>query len=263
MPKQQTKRRRKRHQAVSAYAGDVRPTGVLGFLGNPQMVRVVFIAMALALAVGGGIAIFGTGAFGGGGGIHSNSSFVLPDEDDNFDNSGATPEPTAELQQYTSAPALSIDPEKTYLATIETELGDIQIELFPGQAPQTVNNFVFLAQEGFYDGLIFHYVLDDFTVNAGDPSCTVGSFSCNGTGGPGYTIPDEINDTPFVEAGVLAMASDLNTPDSGGSQFFITLNALPELDGSYTAFGRVLSGLDVAAQLTVGTEIQTIQIQEQ
>ena len=262
MPKRQTKRRHKRHQAVSAYAGDVRPTGVLGFLGNPQMVRVVFIAMALALVVGGGVAIFGSGAIGGGG--HSNpQGFVLPDENDDTDNFGTTPEPTIELRQYASAPALSIDPEKTYLATIETELGDIQIELFPGQALQTVNNFVFLAQEGFYDGLIFHYVRDDFTVNAGDPSCTVGSFACSGTGGPGYTIPDEINDTSFVEAGVLAMASDLNTPDSGGSQFFITLNALPELDGSYTAFGRVLSGLDVAEQLTVGTEIRTILIQEQ
>ncbi|MCH8900874.1 MAG: peptidylprolyl isomerase [Chloroflexi bacterium] len=218
--------------------------------------------MALALAVGGGIAIFGTGAFGGGGGIHSNSSFVLPDEDDDFDNSGVTPEPTAELRQYTSPPALSIDPEKTYLATIETELGDIQIELLPGQALQAVNNFVFLAREGFYDGLIFHYALEDFTVIAGDPSCTAGSSACRGTGGPGYTIPDEINDTPF-EAGVLAMAIDRNTPDSGGSQFFIALSDRPELDGSSTAFGRVLSGLDVAAQLTVGTEIQTIQIQEQ
>lgn len=259
MPKQQTKRRRKRHQAVSAYAGDVRPTGVLGFLGNPQMVRVVFIGMALALAVGGGVAIFGTGFVGGG--RHSNpQGFVLPDENDDFGNFGATPEPTPEARQYTSPPDLSIDPEKTYLATIETELGDIQIELFPGQAPQTVNNFVFLAQEGFYDGLIFHYVRDDFTVNAGDPSCTAGSFACSGTGGPGYTIPDEINDTPF-EAGVLAVAR--NAPDSGGSQFFIALSDLPDLDGSYTAFGRVLSGLDVAAQLTVGTEIRTIQIQEQ
>ena len=254
MPKQQTKRRRKRHQAVSAYAGDVRPTGVLGFLGNPQMVRVVFIGMALALAVGGGVAIFGTGVVGGG--RHSNpQGFVLPDE--NVDP-GVTPEPT--IERYDSPPALTIDPDKTYLATIETELGDIEIELFPGQAPQTVNNFVFLAQEGFYDGLIFHYVRDDFTVNAGDPSCTAGSFACSGTGGPGYTIPDEINDTPF-KAGVLAVARD--APDSGGSQFFIALSDLPDLDGSYTAFGRVLSGLDVAAQLTVGTEIQTIQIQEQ
>lgn len=258
MPKQQTKRRRKRHQAVSAYAGDVRPTGVLGFLGNPQMVRVVFIGMALALAVGGGVAIFGTGAIGGG--RHSNpQGFVLPDE--NVDP-GVIAEPTIEVRRYTSPPALSIDPEKTYLATIETELGDIQIELLPGQALQTVNNFVFLAQEGFYDGLIFHYALEDFTVIAGDPSCMAGSFACSGTGGPGYTIPDEINDTHF-EAGVLAMAVDSNAPDSGGSQFFITLSELPELDGSSTAFGRVLSGLDVAAQLTVGTEIQTIQIQEQ
>ena len=258
MPKQQTKRRRKRHQAVSAYAGDVRPTGVLGFLGNPQMVRVVFVAMALALAVGGGVAIFGTGALSGGG--HSNpQGFVLPDEND---DPGATPEPTIELRQYTSAPALSIDPEKTYLATIETELGDIQIELFPEQAPQTVNNFVFLAQEGFYDGLIFHYALEDFTVIAGDPTCTVTAISCSRTGGPGYTIPDEINDTHFEE-GVLAMAVDRNAPDSGGSQFFITLSDLPELDGSSTAFGRVLSGLDVVAQLTVGTEIRTIQIQVQ
>ena len=256
MPKQQTKRRRKRHQAVSAYAGDVRPTGVLGFLGNPQMVRVVFIGMALALAVGGGVAIFGTGAIGGG--RHSNpQGFVLPDEDV---DPGVIPEPTIERPRYDSLPALTIDPDKTYLATIETELGDIEIELFPGQAPQTVNNFVFLAQEGFYDGLIFHYVRDDFTVNAGDPSCTAGSFACSGTGGPGYTIPDEINDTPF-KAGVLAVARD--APDSGGSQFFIALSDLPDLDGSYTAFGRVLSGLDVAAQLTVGTEIQTIQIQEQ
>ena len=260
MPKQQTKRRHKRYQAVSSYAGDVRPTGVLGFLGNPQMVRVVFIGMAMALAVGGGVAIFGSGIYGGGGGgRHSNSGFVLPDE--NVDP-GAIPEPTTELQQFAGPPALIIDPEKRYLATIETELGVIQIELLPGQAPQTVNNFVFLAEKGFYDGLIFHYALDDFTVNAGDPSCRADSFACSGTGGPGYTIPDEINDTPF-KAGVLAMAIDLNAPDSGGSQFFIALSDLPDLEGSYTAFGQVLSGLDVAEQLTVGTEIRTIQIQEQ
>jgi cyclophilin family peptidyl-prolyl cis-trans isomerase len=260
MPKQQTKRRRKRYQAISAYAGDVKPTGIFSAFGDIRFIRAVFILMALALIVGGGFAaIFGTGVVGGGSGSNP-QGFVLPDDDV---DPGVTPEPTTELWQFPGPPALSIDPEKRYLATIETELGDIQIELLPGQALQTVNNFVFLAREGFYDGLIFHYVRDDFTVNAGDPSCTVGSFACSGTGGPGYTIPDEINDTPFVEAGVLAMASDLNTPDSGGSQFFITLNALPELDGSYTAFGRVLSGLDVAAQLTVGTEIRTIQIQEQ
>ena len=258
MPKQQTKRRRKRYQAISAYAGDVKPTGIFRAFGDIRFIRAVFIVMALALVVGGGFAaIFGTGVVGG---VHSNpQGFVLPDEDDDPD---VTPEPTTEVRLYTSPPPLSIDPEKTYLATIETELGDIQIELLPGQALQTVNNFVFLAQEGFYDGLIFHYAVEDFTVIAGDPSCTAGSSACRGTGGPGYTIPDEINDTPFEE-GVLAMAIDLNAPDSGGSQFFITLSELPELDGSSTAFGRVLSGLDVAAQLRVGTEIRTIQIQEQ
>jgi cyclophilin family peptidyl-prolyl cis-trans isomerase len=122
-------------------------------------------------------------------------------------------------------------------ATIQTNHGSIDIELFPAEAPKTVDNFVKLARDGFYDGVIFHRVIPDFMVQGGDPTGT-------GSGGPGYSFEDEFNEHK-VERGALAMANA--GPNTNGSQFFIvTAEACPWLDGKHTVFGKVTSGMDVA-----------------
>ena len=125
-------------------------------------------------------------------------------------------------------------------ATLHTSEGPVEVDLFPGEAPKTVENFTKLAGDGFYDGLIFHRVIPDFMIQGGCPQGT-------GTGGPGYTFEDEINDHKVVR-GALAMANA--GPNTNGSQFFIvTTDAAPWLDGKHTVFGRVSSGMDVVDQL--------------
>jgi cyclophilin family peptidyl-prolyl cis-trans isomerase len=147
-----------------------------------------------------------------------------------------------ERRQYTSCPPEVIDPNKEYNATLHTEKGDIELELYSTQAPLAVNNFVFLAQEGWYDNVAFHRVITDFMAQTGDPSGT-------GMGGPGYEFDNE--NTPelvFDAPGILAMAN--HGPNTNESQFFITYAPQPELDGGYTIFGRVISGMDVLESLT-------------
>jgi peptidyl-prolyl cis-trans isomerase B (cyclophilin B) len=125
-------------------------------------------------------------------------------------------------------------------ATLHTNHGPIEVELYPDQAPKTVDNFVKLSRDGFYDGLVFHRVIPDFMIQGGCPQGT-------GTGGPGYTFADEINHHPIVR-GTLAMANA--GPNTNGSQFFIvTAEATPWLDGKHTAFGQVTSGMDVVDQI--------------
>ena len=165
--------------------------------------------------------------------------------------------------QYSSCPQMTIDPSKEYIATLSTEKGDIVIELYPDKAPIAVNNFVFLAEEGWYDGVTFHRVLPGSIAQAGDPSGT-------GFGGPGYAFVNESSDMVFDKAGVVAMANA--GPDSNGSQFFITYNPRPDLDDGYTIFGRVIAGMDVAESISArdpstglalppGDEILTITIE--
>lgn len=147
-----------------------------------------------------------------------------------------------EDKQFTICPPMTIDPAKSYEATIHTENGDIVVELFPDVAPIAVNSFIFLADNGWYDGVTFHRVLPGFVAQGGDPSGT-------GLGGPGYAFEIEISeDVTFDQAGLLSMAN--SGPTSNGSQFFITLEPLPNLDGGYTIFGRVISGMDVVEQIT-------------
>jgi cyclophilin family peptidyl-prolyl cis-trans isomerase len=143
------------------------------------------------------------------------------------------------------------------------DIGDIKLELFPKDAPQHVNNFVFLARDGFYDGVTFHRVIPGFVAQAGDPEGT-------GRGGPGYTIPDEVNARKFVD-GTLGMAKT-NLPNSAGSQWFIDYAPQDSLNGKYTAFGQIVSGRDVLDKIqprnpdtatTPGTRINTIVIEEQ
>lgn len=140
-------------------------------------------------------------------------------------------------KQYSSPPEMQIDPEKKYFATIKTDKGDMVIELFADRTPKTVNNFVFLAREGFYDGVIFHRVIKDFMVQGGDPTGT-------GRGGPGYQFEDEFHpDLKHDKAGILSMANA--GPNTNGSQFFITHVATPWLDNKHSVFGHISEGLDV------------------
>ncbi len=165
----------------------------------------------------------------------------------------ATPGAQAAGKQYPAAPAMTIDPNKTYTATIATVKGEIKVQLDAKAAPITVNNFVFLARDGFYDGLTFHRVEPNFVIQGGDPAG-------NGTGGPGYTIKDEKSGLKHDD-GALAMAKT-SAPDSAGSQFYITIGAQSFLDNNYTVFGKVTSGLDVVRLITRGDRITKITIEE-
>ncbi len=157
-------------------------------------------------------------------------------------------------KQYNAPPAMSIDPSKSYTATIDTSRGPIVCELFAADAPKTVNNFVFLAREGFYDGTSFHRVIADFMVQGGDPTGT-------GRGGPGYRFEDEVKDNPHKHAkGVLSMANA--GPNTNGSQFFITHVETPWLNGKHTVFGRVLSGQNVIDSVQQGDTINSLKIEE-
>ena len=135
------------------------------------------------------------------------------------------------------------------IAVFETNHGTFEIELFEDKAPITVKNFIDLAEKGFYDGLIFHRVIDGFMIQGGDPNGT-------GTGGPGYVIPDEFHeDLRHDSEGVLSMANA--GPNTGGSQFFITLAATPWLDGHHSVFGKVVKGMDVVREIgKVDTDFQ-------
>lgn len=167
-------------------------------------------------------------------------------------------------QTFVECPPQVIDLDKQYRATIFTEKGNIVIQLYPEVAPFTVNNFVFLAQQGWYDNNTFHRVLPGFIAQAGDPSGL-------GWGGPGYVFSDEISLMSFDGPGVVAMAN--SGPSTNGSQFFIADKELPQLDGAYAIFGQVIEGMDVVraltprdpgtgAELPAGDVIQTIRIEE-
>jgi peptidyl-prolyl cis-trans isomerase B (cyclophilin B) len=140
-------------------------------------------------------------------------------------------------KQWDAPPEMQIDSSKTYRATIKTNRGNIELELYPEHAPKTVNNFVYLAGEGFYDGVSFHRVIDNFMIQGGDPTGT-------GSGGPGYRFEDEVTGNPLThERCVISMANA--GPGTNGSQFFITHAPQSHLDGKHTVFGAVVEGHDV------------------
>ncbi|MDX1613520.1 MAG: peptidylprolyl isomerase [Candidatus Promineifilaceae bacterium] len=158
------------------------------------------------------------------------------------------------MKQWQNPPEMRIDPEKSYQATISTNRGDIELELYPEHAPKTVNNFVFLAQEGFYDGVSFHRVIDNFMIQGGDPT---GS----GRGGPGYRFEDELRGNPLKHGkGYISMANA--GPNTNGSQFFITHSPQPHLDGKHTVFGKVTSGQDVVDSIRQGDVMESVTISE-
>ncbi len=140
-------------------------------------------------------------------------------------------------KQYKNPPEMVIDPKKKYTAILRTSKGDVKVQLFADKAPNTVNNFVFLAREGFYNGTMFHRVIKDFMVQGGDPTGT-------GTGGPGYKFNDEIHPSLIHSGpGILSMANAGR--NTNGSQFFITHIATNWLDGKHAVFGKVIEGMDV------------------
>jgi peptidyl-prolyl cis-trans isomerase B (cyclophilin B) len=180
-------------------------------------------------------------------------------------NSTSTPaNSTTASKQWSKPPDMQIDVNKKYTATIKTEKGDIVCELFAKDAPKTVNNFVFLARQGFFDNTTFHRVILGFMAQGGDPTGT-------GSGSPGYKFADEPNQHKFI-TGTLAMAN--SGPNTNGSQFFICYTPQSSLDGGYTIFGQLQTGWKVMNRLTArdpmsipppattGTKIISITIQE-
>ena len=167
-------------------------------------------------------------------------------------------------KQYDSYPPMTIDESRKYFATVKmTGGGEFVMQLFPDKAPLTVNSFVFLAREGYFDGVTFHRVLEGFMAQGGDPTGT-------GIGGPGYEFANEDSDLTFDKAGVVAMANAGR--DTNGSQFFITFVPYPSLNGGYTIFGQVIEGMDAVNSITrrdpnqspdyPGDAIETITITE-
>lgn len=158
------------------------------------------------------------------------------------------------MGQYPAAPEVSIETDRTYKVTIKTDKGKIELELYPEYAPKTVNNFLFLVGEGFYDGVTFHRVIPDFMIQGGDPTGT-------GRGGPGYVFEDEFENNPLRhETGSLSMANA--GPGTNGSQFFITHRPQPHLDGRHTVFGKVISGQDVVDSIKQDDKMRKLIIKD-
>ena len=155
-------------------------------------------------------------------------------------------------QSYSAPPPMTIDTSKQYTATIKTEKGNLVLELFAGDTPITVNNFVFLAREGFYNGTTFHRVVPDFVAQGGDPTAT-------GTGTPGYSFVDEFTEHTHV-TGALSMAN--SGPNTNGCQFFITYTPQPHLDGKHSVFGQLIEGMDVLEAIKAGDAIKRVTIEE-
>jgi len=164
---------------------------------------------------------------------------------------------------YDRPPEMALDPDKDYRANLHTEKGTVRIRLFAEEAPETVNNFVFLAREGYFDGTTFHRVIEGFMAQGGDPTGT-------GAGGPGYSIPDEFHPSlRHDRPGMLSMAN--RGPNTGGSQFFITHVATPWLDDRHAVFGEVVEGMEVVNAIRErdpqqdpepGDRIERVEIEE-
>jgi cyclophilin family peptidyl-prolyl cis-trans isomerase len=167
-------------------------------------------------------------------------------------------------KQWATPPAMVIDPKKSYSATFRTDKGDIVVKLFADKTPKTVNNFVFLAREGFYDNTIFHRVISNFMVQGGDPTGT-------GRGGPGYKFGDEFHASlKHDKPGILSMANA--GPGTNGSQFFLTHGPTPWLDGKHSVFGQITGGMDVLMSIperdpmkvgSAAVKLLTVTISEQ
>jgi cyclophilin family peptidyl-prolyl cis-trans isomerase len=237
------------------------------FLGNPKLFAIFAAVAGIAMVVG-----LAAGALGGGttttdGPMQANEAPDVP-----IDSTTQTPATSSDaqppIQRYTQAPPLSIDVNKKYSATLQTAKGPITIELYPSEAPEAVNAFIFLAKEGYYNGTPFMELVKDptggkFYAQAGDPTRT-------GLGTPGFSIKKEQTDLPFAR-GYVGMGGSAS--NSNGGQFFISYGDYPALTGKYTIFGKVVSGLEVLENLTLldltsgrasgsGDTIQSVTISE-
>ena len=158
-------------------------------------------------------------------------------------------------KQWDAPPEMQIDVKKKYKIEMDTNKGLIELALYPEHAPKTVNNFVFLAREGFYDNVSFHRVIANFVIQGGDPTGT-------GAGGPGYRFEDELEGNPLIhERGVISMANA--GPNTNGSQFFITHSPQPHLNNAHTVFGKVTSGLFVVDEIEQGDGMITVKVVEE
>lgn len=214
--------------------------GIMGWM--QRNMRVLFLTGIVVLFLSLGAGTF----FSSGGGSRRTPETPTPSATPAAtETPSATASPSASptpRRIYSAPPPMTIDQEKKYEAVIALEKGgEVRIELLPKEAPKTVNNFVFLANNRFFDGLAFHRVLAGFVAQGGDPSGT-------GSGGPGYFLEVEKNAVP-LSAGVIAMAK--SPAGVSGSQFFITLTPQPTLQPDFTAFGRVVAGMDVVNQITL------------
>lgn len=243
---QQRRRRRSQRQrarqqsAAPESAGQVEFTGPMGFM--QRHTREFFLGGIIVMVLSLGSIFFATQV----GGHSGTTADTAPDHtttpEDIANDPDVTPTPDDGIVRvYAAPPEMAIEGDAVYEAVIHLESGDVRIELYPEEAPGYVNNFVFLAQNQFYDGLTFHRVVPGFVAQAGDPT---GS----GFGSPGYGLDAETNALGF-ERGVLSMARDA-TGQTNGSQFFITLGATPHLNGDFTVFGQVIEGLDLVDTLT-------------
>jgi len=157
-------------------------------------------------------------------------------------------------KQWNSPPEMQIDTDKNYKISMKTTKGEIVLELYPEHAPKTVNNFVFLSNQGYYDGISFHRVISDFMIQGGDPT---GS----GSGGPGYKFGDEFAGNPLTHECVISMANA--GPNTNGSQFFITHSPQPHLNGKHTVFGKVITGQDVVDKIQQGDKMEKVTVSEE
>jgi cyclophilin family peptidyl-prolyl cis-trans isomerase len=202
---------------------------------NPWVLTAAMGVIALGTVAGTFLATAGYANRSTAGNTPANRSDVV-DQSQSTATATATATATPTVQRvYSAAPAMAIDPNKQYTATVKTDKGDFTIQLFAKDAPQTVNSFIFLAQHHYYDGLDFDRVVPGFVIQGGDPNG-------DATGGPGYTLPDELN-SHTNDAGAVAMANA--GPGTDGSTFYIDLASQPNLNGHYTVFGQVISGMDV------------------
>jgi cyclophilin family peptidyl-prolyl cis-trans isomerase len=240
--KKQTVQKKKRSKVyregeLSGSAESLKPKGFFRFFHNYALFALIGVG---ALAAG----VVFSAIYQGGGSTNGDTGVRGEGVTRRTPEPGSTPgeDGTSAAKQYAAPPAVIIDTTKTYTATLKTAKGDIVIELFDDDVPQTVNNFVFLAREHFYDGVSFHRVVPGFIAQAGDPTGT-------GSGGPGYELSVEKTSDEFG-AGIVAMAKpqEAGSPNNG-SQFFITLDDEPTFAGKFTAFGRVVSGMDVLDEL--------------
>ncbi|MGD0765055.1 MAG: peptidylprolyl isomerase [Dehalococcoidia bacterium] len=254
MPKskqpKRTKRRARKPRGVADWSGPAKKHGPFGLFSNVKLFYIV------------GVIII-TGSLAGGAAGYCRSTTTTNTASAQATAAAlATPTPEANLtvtptvqqvKQWSAPPAMTIDPTKSYSATIHTEKGDITADLFAADAPNTVNNFVFLARQGFYNDLPFYYVQSDLYAVTGNPTDTA-------NGGPGYEIPKDTSTRPFT-AGTLGTLAGTTADVQNGSQFFILFNPSGVATKDYVAFGQVTSGMDVAQSLVQGDKVLSIDIQ--